>query len=72
MKLLLTWGPSIGLALGIRLMKTGKAENYLLHFISYHLSPGVLRAFPLSDENKLIFLKKKGQRNARFKFEQKN
>jgi len=45
MKLFWTWGPTLGAATLIRITKHGKAENFLLHWIRYHLQPGVLHAF---------------------------
>jgi len=46
-KFFLSWGPAATLALGLRLGKRGKPENYLLHLARYHLSPLVFSAFSL-------------------------
>jgi hypothetical protein len=46
-KFFLSWGPAATLALGLRLGKRGKPENYLLHLARSHLSPLVFSAFPL-------------------------
>lgn len=44
-KLLLIWIPSVLFALGLRLMKAGKPENYLLHLLKFHLQPKLLFVF---------------------------
>ena len=44
-KFAFTWGPALSLAAFLRLSKTGKPENYLLHFLKYYSSPGVLECF---------------------------
>lgn len=45
-KLFYTWGPTLVAAFGLKAAKRGKAENFLLHWIRYQISPGVLLAFP--------------------------
>ncbi len=70
-KLFFTWGPVLGLALVIRLLKNGKAENYLIHLIRYKISPGVYRAFDPAKDNQLLTLKRKGK-NVRLILEQEN
>lgn len=47
-KFLFTWGPSISLALFIKLIKCGKPDNYLLHLLRAQFRPKVLSAFPLA------------------------
>ncbi len=44
-KFFFTWGPSVALALFIRLMKRGKPENYLQHLAKYYFDSKVLYAF---------------------------
>ncbi len=46
-KFFLTWGPTAALALGLRLGKVGKPENYLAHLLRAKLSPPIFSAFPL-------------------------
>lgn len=57
-KFLFTWGPSAALALFLKIAKAGKPDNYLLHLVRYHLSPGVLECFPLAGNRTRIFQKK--------------
>ena len=45
MKLLLVWGPTALLATLLRLGKRGKPENYLLHWIRFHMRRKSLLAF---------------------------
>ena len=47
-KFFLTWGPAGLLALGLKLGKAGKPENYLLHLARALLMPVVFSAFPLA------------------------
>lgn len=47
-KAVLTWGPTLALALFLRFGKSGKPENFLLHWVHFQFSPGVLSAFPLA------------------------
>ncbi len=47
-KFLFAWGPSLGLALFLRLGKAGKPENYLLHLARSYFIPTVFSAFPLA------------------------
>lgn len=68
-KFFLTWGPTATLALVIRLLKTGKADNYIVHAIKYYLTPGIIKAFPNAQKNKFRKLKLKGKTHVRFKFE---
>ena len=44
-KLLLIWIPSVLFALGLRMMKVGKPENYLLHLLKFQLQPKLLFVF---------------------------
>lgn len=68
MKLFLTWGPTLALALVIKLLKNGKADNYLIHLIRYKVSPGHYHAFTPAKKNQLLFLK--GKKNVRLILEQ--
>lgn len=43
--LFLTWLPTLCLALFLRMGRTNRPENYLLHWIRYYFSPGVYSAF---------------------------
>ncbi len=55
LKLFITFGPVSILALLLRVMKMGKAENYLLHWLKFQFAPGVFRAWPkCTDHNALI------------------
>jgi len=69
LKFFFTFGPTALLGLLLRLMKTGKAENYLLHWVRYHISPGIFKAFPLAEKNEFLKIKNKGVPRARFRFE---
>jgi hypothetical protein len=69
LKFFFTFGPTVLLGLFLRVMKSGKAENYLLHWVRYHISPGVFQAFPLAGRNDFLKLKNKGGRHVRFSFE---
>ncbi len=60
-KIIWTWGPSLILAIGIRLMKHGKPDNYLVHLLKFKFSPGEYSCFPPSD-TRPRFKKKKGGR----------
>jgi hypothetical protein len=51
-KALWTWTPALALALFLRISKAGKPENYLLHWVRFHFSPGVFSAFPLAPKRK--------------------
>lgn len=54
-----TWGPSLVLGLALRIGKAGKPDNYLMHLVRYHFSPGILTAFDLApDRMKFISFKK--------------
>ena len=56
-KFIWTWGPSMALGAFLRIVKAGKPDNYLLHLMRFHLSPGVLNAFELS-RTRVLFVKK--------------
>ena len=58
-KFLFTWGPSISLALFIKIIKRGKPDNYLLHFLRAYFQPKVLSAFSLA-QKRSNFTKTKG------------
>jgi hypothetical protein len=67
-KLFWTFGPVCCLAITLRIMKIGKAENYLIHWIRFKFKPGVLHAWPLaSAPNLFLHHKRKGFRYAGFK-----
>lgn len=69
LKLFWTFGPTLMLAAILKLAKSGKADGFLLHWIRFHISPGVFRAFPkASNDNLLRQLKQKGTKRARFYF----
>lgn len=60
-KLFFTWGPSLLLALFLRLGKAGKPENYLLHLARSYLSPVVFSCFPLAPKRiRFVTQPKKG------------
>ncbi len=69
LKFFVTFGPVALLGLLLRIMKNGKADNYLLHWLRYHISPGIYRAFPLAGKNEFLKLKYKGGPRVRFCFE---
>lgn len=48
---LFVWGPTIGLAIAIRVAKVGKPENYLKHLAFFHLMPKMLSAFSLCQDH---------------------
>jgi hypothetical protein len=66
LKFFFTFGPVALLGILLRIMKNGKADNYLLHWLRYHISPGIYRAFPLAGRNEFLKIKQKGGRHARF------
>lgn len=45
LKLLWSFGPVIALGILLKITKRGKPDNYLLHWIRFHLSPGVYHSF---------------------------
>lgn len=47
-KFFLSWGPAFALALGLRLGKARKPENYLIHLARSYLTPMVFSAFALA------------------------
>ncbi len=47
-KFILTWVPSIGFGVFLRVVKTGKPDQFLTHWIKYQFAPGILSAFPLA------------------------
>lgn len=59
-KFFLAWGPSLALALGLRLGKAGKPENYLLHLARHLIAPAVFSAFPLAPRRARFLTQKKG------------
>jgi len=62
MKLFFTFGPVAIVAALLRIMKMGKAENYLLHWIRFQIAPGVFKAWPrATSPNALLKIKQKGK-----------
>ncbi len=58
-KLFYTFGPTLVVGVFLRIMKQGKADGYLIHWLRYHLTPGIYRAFPrASPTNQLLHLRK--------------
>lgn len=43
-----TWVPSLSLGIFLRAVKKGKPDNYLLHWLRYQITHGILSAFPLA------------------------
>ncbi len=60
-----TWGPSLALGLGLRMGKAGKPDNYLIHLVRYHFSPGILSAFDLALEKIKFTSNKKDKINVK-------
>ena len=51
-KFFITWGPSLLLATILRIGKTGKPDNYLLHLIRFQFLPGIISAFPMASNKR--------------------
>ena len=60
-KFLFTWGPTLGLAVFIKIIKRGKPDNYLQHLIRSYFQPKVLSAFALA-KRRPKFVKLKGSK----------
>jgi len=60
-KFFFTWGPSLALALFIRLMKRGKPENYLQHLVKFYFDERVLYAFGKAKKRVVFKNYKKGK-----------
>ena len=61
LKIFFTFGPVGILAILLRVMKMGKAENYLMHWLRFQFTPGIYRAWALTtNKNALIQMKQKG------------
>ncbi len=45
-KMLFTWGPTLLAAGFLRMAKIGKPDHFLIHFVRYHVTPGVFMAWP--------------------------
>ena len=57
-KLFYTFGPTLIAGAFLSAMKQGKADGYLMHWLRYHLTPGIYRAFlRTSQTNQLLKLK---------------
>ena len=54
-----TWGPSLALGIGLRIGKSGKPDNYLLHLARFHFSPGILSAFELASQRSRFLSKER-------------
>jgi hypothetical protein len=52
LKLFYTWGPSIVLAVVLRIGKRGKPENYILHLVKFHTRPKYFSAFDMPTQSK--------------------
>jgi len=59
-KFLFTWGPTLSLALFIKIIKRGKPDNYLLHLIRGYFQPKILSAFDLA-KRRSKFIHSKGR-----------
>lgn len=58
LKLFYTFGPTLMAGAFLRIMKQGKADGYLIHWLRYHLTPGIYPAFPRASlNNQLLKLK---------------
>ena len=58
-KFIYVWLPAAVFAIGIRFLKRNKPDNFLVHWIKYHLLPSGLRAFPRSSIQNFSFKEKK-------------
>ncbi len=47
-KFFLSWGPAIALSIFLRVAKSGKPENFLLHLVRSYFEPTIYSAFPLA------------------------
>ena len=59
-KFFLSWGPTALLAVGLRLGKAGKPDNYLLHLARSYFQPAVFSAFVLAAPRTTFIAPKKG------------
>ncbi len=62
-KFFFTWGPSVALALFIRLMKRGKPENYLQHLAKFYFNSRVFFAFERAKKRTVFKNYNKGTRH---------
>lgn len=60
-KFLFTWGPTLSLAVFIKIIKRGKPENYLQHLIRFYFQPKTFSAFALA-KRRAKFIKLKGSK----------
>jgi hypothetical protein len=58
-KLFYTFGPVLALATVLKLAKQGQANNFVLHWLRYHFTPGVFRAFPKAKNDNLLLILRK-------------
>lgn len=56
-QLFLVWLPPALVALVLKIAKKNKPDNFLLHFIRYWVSPGIIKAF--TQNNKVMGYKNK-------------
>ncbi|MBL7555114.1 MAG: hypothetical protein JNM24_04765 [Bdellovibrionaceae bacterium] len=47
-KFFITWGPAALLAIILRVGKSGKPDNFLLHWVRFQFLPGIISAFPMA------------------------
>lgn len=58
-KLFYTFIPTFALAAGLRITKRGQADGFLVHWLRYHLTPGIIQAFPSATQtNELLKIRK--------------
>lgn len=57
-KILYVWGPAVVLALAVRIFKRNKPDNFLVHWLRYHLLPEGLQAFPAPKKQNYSFKEK--------------
>ena len=55
LKMLFTWGPTLLSAGLLRIAKVGKPDQFLIHFLRYHFTPGVFSAWPEATKENLFF-----------------
>lgn len=56
-KFFFTWVPAMGVGLFLRMIKAGKPDQFLTHWIKFQFTPGILSAFRLAP-NRRRFIKK--------------
>ncbi len=58
-KFLFTWGPALALGVFLRVVKAGRPDNFLAHWLKFQFSPGVLSAFSLAPPRRRFLRKGK-------------